>query len=114
MKTIKTHAIITGLRSKVDRSLGLTIATPELSPAEKAEMMTLQGINVDLTIKPLDKEPTETYEVKKEMGSKTQAQRIRAVIYLLWKQDGEKGDLDTYYREKTEKYISFLKEKLEE
>ena len=114
MKTIKTHAIITGLRSKVDRSLGLTIATPELSPAEKAEFMTLQGINVDLTIKPLDKEPTETYEVKKEMGSKTQGQRIRAIIYLLWKQEGEKGDLDTYYREKTEKYINFLKEKIEE
>ena len=113
MKIIKTQAIITGIRSKVDRSLGLTIATPELSNPEKAEFMELQGIKTELTIEPLD-EKVETYEVKKEMGSKTQGQRIRAIIYLLWKQDGEKGDLDTYYREKTEKYISFLKEKLEE
>ena len=113
MKIIKTQAIITGIRAKVDKSLGLTISTPELKNLEKAEFMELQGIKTELTIEPLD-EKVETYEVKKEMGSKTQGQRIRAIIYLLWKQDGEKGDLDTYYREKTEKYINFLKEKIEE
>ena len=45
MKTIQTHAIITGVRSKVDRSLGLTIATPELTTNERSLFMEYQGIN---------------------------------------------------------------------
>ena len=54
MKTIQVDAIITGIRSKVDRSLGLSVSTPELSTNEKALFMELQGINTRMTIEPLD------------------------------------------------------------
>ena len=45
MKAIKTSVIITGVRSKVDRSLGITLSTPELSTEERSEFMNLQGVN---------------------------------------------------------------------
>ena len=50
MKTIQTQAVITSIRSKVDKSLGLSIETPELSTEEKVAFMNLQGLNVSLKI----------------------------------------------------------------
>ena len=113
MKTIKTNAVITSLRSKVDRSLGLTVATPELTSEEKAEFMNLQGVNVDITVEPIDEVPAEIYKVKKKTGSKTQSQRIRAVLFILWKNEGEPDDFETYYRNKTEGYIELLKDRID-
>lgn len=113
MKTIKLNAIITGIRSKVDRSLGLTIGTPELSVEEKAEIMRLQGVNSILTIKPMDTEPEGTMEIDTDLDTKSQSQRIRSVLFLNWKQEGEPRDFRDYYRSKTEKYIDFLKDKLD-
>lgn len=46
-------------------------------------------------------------------GQKTQAQRLRGVIYRLWEQNGKKGDSEAYYRSMMEKLIEQLKEKLE-
>jgi len=43
-----------------------------------------------------------------------QGQRMRAVLYLLWKQEGEKEDFEIYYKKKTEAFITFLKGKLDE
>lgn len=34
-KSIQTQGQITGIRAKVDGSLGLSVSTPELSPEEK-------------------------------------------------------------------------------
>ena len=48
-----------------------------------------------------------------EKKPKTQGQKIRAVLYLLWEAEGQKGECDNYYIEKTDKYIDFLKRKLE-
>ena len=36
-------------------------------------------------------------------GQKTQAQRLRGVIFRLWEQNGNKGDSETYYRAMLEK-----------
>jgi len=113
MKSIKVKIIITGVRSKVDRSLGLTLSTPELSTEERAEFMNLQGINCRALFEPLDSAPAEIYEIKKEIGKKSQSQRIRAVLFLLWKNEGSKEDFEVYYRNKTEQYIDFLKGKID-
>ena len=45
-------------------------------------------------------------------GQKTQAQRVRAVLFKLWEQNGKQGDFESYYRSKTEQIIDQLKEKL--
>ena len=50
----------------------------------------------------------------KEYKPKTQGQKIRAILYLLWEAQGCKGTAEQYYQEKTEKYINFLKKRLEE
>ena len=109
MKAIKLNAIITSLRSKVDGSLGLTMSTPELTVEEKAEFMRLQGQNLNVLVEPID-EPTELLKIDKDVDKKTQAQRVRAVLFVLWKQQGSGEFRDFYYNE-TEKYINTIKDR---
>ena len=49
-----------------------------------------------------------------EENQKTSAQRLRATIFILWKQRGEPGDFEVFYREKMEKLINQIKNYLEE
>jgi len=114
MKTIKCNAIISGIRAKVDRSLGLSISTPELSNDEKVLFMEMQGINVDLTITPLDSEPSGLEKIDTDLETKTSSQRLRGVLFVYWKQLGEKEKFEDFYRTYMEKMIDFVKGKLEQ
>ncbi len=53
-------------------------------------------------------------EVDKDIHSKSQSQRIRDCLYILWQQSGKPDIFDTYYKKKTERYIEFLKNKMED
>lgn len=76
MQKIEVNMIITGLRSKVDGSLGLSMTTPELSPEEKAEFMKLQGQNLIALFTPLDEKNAPKYVVDKEIETKTPSNRL--------------------------------------
>ena len=45
---------------------------------------------------------------------KSQSQRLRAVLFVLWKQEGEEGDFKKFYKQKTEEIIQHFKNKLED
>tara|TARA_R110000803_G_scaffold108539_1_gene176847 strand:+ start:4325 stop:4690 length:366 start_codon:yes stop_codon:yes gene_type:complete len=45
---------------------------------------------------------------------KSQSQRLRNVLYILWKQDGSEGDFKKHYKQKTEAIIQHFKNKIEE
>lgn len=58
----------------------------------------------------------ESDDVPKEQAEDTQktpSKRLRAVLFLLWKQAGEKGDFELYYRNQVEKMIDVVKAKLD-
>lgn len=114
MKSIQTQAVITGIRSKVDRSLGLSMSTPELSIQEKALFMELQGLNIDIVITPNEEKSLGVEKINKEMETKTPSQRLRAVIFLLWKQnESTNGDYEIFYKSMMEKFIDHIKGKLD-
>lgn len=114
MKAITTQAVIEGIRARKDRSLGLTVSTPELSSQEKALFMDLQGVPIQLLIEPVD-ESVEQVEIERDVEEKSQSQRMRSVLFILWKQDKEgMDDFQTYYRVKMEKLIIFLKGKIKD
>lgn len=46
-------------------------------------------------------------------GSKTQAQRLRGVIYRIWEQKGKPGDSESFYRTYMERLIDREKSNLE-
>lgn len=114
MKSIQTQAVITGVRSKVDRSLGISIATPELSTNEKALFMELQGLNIDLVITPREEANVEVEKIDKDIETKRPSQRLRAVLFIYWKQSGEEGTFEDFYRLHMERLIDFIKGKLDQ
>lgn len=107
------HAVIEGVRSRKDRSLSFTTSTPELTEEQAAAFLGLHGTNVRMMIQPLEIEADALVEVKTELEAKTQAQRIRACIFVAWKQGGKKGSFEDFYQRKTEKIIDWLKTQLE-
>lgn len=48
------------------------------------------------------------------VGQKTQAQRLRGVIYRYWESKGKPGDSETFYRSQLEYLINGYKEKIDE
>lgn len=104
MKALSLYAVIDSLRSKVDKSLGLTISTPELSSEEKALFMDLQGLNVALTITPMEEPVDETVEITSEAEPKSRGAKLRAVLWVLW---------DQRFREKYPTFTDFYNQKMD-
>lgn len=109
MKSIEVNAIITGIRSKVDGSLGISMTTPELTPEEKAEFMRLQNMNLMATLVPMDTREAPKYRVDKELETRTPGNRLRNTLYVLFEYEGAKGDFDTFYKTHMEKFIDSVK-----
>jgi hypothetical protein len=61
------------------------------------------------TFDELDKIELDLYDKKK-----TQSQRLRAVLYKLYKQEGGQGEFKDYYKVKTEKIIEHFKSRIED
>lgn len=114
MKAIKTNAFITGFSTKVDGSLSGRFSTPELNSAEKTVLMDLQGLNVELTITPLDNPVNGTVEVENKIEGKKPSQRLRSVLFILWKQKHKEKypDFDVFYHMKMNQWIESLKEQI--
>jgi hypothetical protein len=112
MKAIEVNAVITGVRSKVDGSLGVSLGTPELTPEEKAEFMRLQGMNLIALFTPLDEPQVPKLVIDSDIEQKTPSQRLRNTLFVLWKQGGEKEDFEIFYKNWVEKFIDKIKEKL--
>lgn len=112
MKKIQIPINITGVRFLKDKSLSFTSTTPELSPEETTNFIEICHINLSATFTPTDFPIHDEVIVNKDLETKSQAQRIRSVLYILWKQDSEEKDFETFYRDKTEKYIEALKTRI--
>lgn len=109
-----TPAQITSISAKVDGSVRLSIVTPELTAEEKVEIMKLQNVNLDAYFVPSGEPGLDKIKVSGEVGEKTPSQRMRAVIYKLWVQDGQPDTYEIYYAHRMEKILDLLKQQIEE
>jgi len=112
MKSIEMQSTITGIRAKVDGSLGLSVSTPELSPEEKVVVMSLQNLNVKMTIEPVDVQVTEKAKIEKGMDGKSPSERLYNTIFVYYKQIKSTDDFEVFYRRHMEGIIDQYKEKL--
>lgn len=107
-----TPAIFTGFSSKADKSLAFRGCTPELTAAEQVALIAVHGLNVRLLIEPMDYELEAKVEVKGQFDKKTPSQRLRAVLFVLWKQADGTGDFEDFYRRQMEELIEQTKNRL--
>ena len=113
-------AILESFRSLKDKTYKLVFETSELTPdqltgiANSMQQFGYMAFKND----PFKKEETDAIDNLKaeyEDTGKTPAQRLRAVIYLNWKENNEGyDDPELHYRFKMEKVISHFKKSLPE
>ena len=111
MKAISCEMIMTSASTRTDGSLGLRFSTPELPPADKTAFFEIQNLNLKVLLQPLNA-VADLHEVKAEFEEKTPSQRLRATIFVYWKQQKEPGEFEMFYKRQMEKLIDFIKTKL--
>lgn len=112
MKAITCTIQITGASSRADGSLGLRLATPELKPEEKTVFFELLNQNLRMLLQPEGTGEVEIKEVKSQFDEKTPGQRLRAVLFIAWKQrpaDAPAMDFEVFYRGQMETLIESVK-----
>ena len=104
-------------RIRKDGSCSLSFDTRELNSEEIFTIMSLRNTEGWLCYAPNEDE-IEVPEERAEVDTKTPAQRIRSVLYILYQQDTERGKytglFQTYYADRMEKLIELLKAKIDE
>lgn len=89
------------------------MATPELSAAEKTVFMDWMNRDLTMLLQLNEAWAGEMKEVKGEFDRKTPSQRLRAVMFVWWKQVESARTFDDFYLEHMEKMIDHIKSKLE-
>jgi len=111
---------IEGLRTRKDKTMSLMVGLQELSPSKGGELLSLQDQVVSIYIKPVEsaissQEMKQVDSVDPEFKGKTQSQRIRSVLFVLFEHENEGfTSFDAFYKHKTEQYINEIKTKLPE
>ena len=117
---ITIPGIISGFQTLRDGTLKLTLSTNELNPEQSLAIFSLINKFVYAGFK---EEPFKNEEMRLldsmesdfEDKGKTQSQRIRAVLYILFKQNNEGyKEFREYYLHKTNKVIEHYKGMIEE
>ena len=114
-----TPALFENMSSRKDKTWKLVFGTNELTPEQIHELSTALNQFVFLAMKTnefknAEKNILDSLDTDFEDKGKTQSQRIKSVLYLLWKQNNEGfSEFEPFYKHKTEKYIEHLKNKID-
>lgn len=112
-------ATLDGHRSLKDRSLKLTFETLELNPQDLFGLIENTGSFGYLAFKrePFSEEEKKMMESLKtdyDDTGKTSSQRLRSVLFLMWKKDNEGFDSSVkHYEHHMEKLLNHFKSKLD-
>ena len=108
-------ATITNISTKADRTIKIVAETQELSPEQNAILFSLHLKCGWLLFKEnaiqIEDVPKEQ-AVKETKETKTPAQRLRAVLFIYWKQKINNGDFDSFYKGWMEMKIGEIKKQL--
>ena len=114
---ITLPAIFSSASTKVDGSVKMTFESRELGK-DAAELFAMAHKEGWLLFSPNELKEADLADIPDEKAdsmtaSKTRAQRLRATLFVFWKQRGSKGEFESFYNAHMEKLIEHIKDKLE-
>lgn len=117
MIILKTQ--LTGIQTKADRSLKITMETQELGQVDPLFKMlnlpTIVGMsaNEDLTDSEVELLKNTKYGVDDIPNTKSPSKKLREVIYLNWKENNEGfEDSESHYKSKMNQLFEHFQQKL--
>ena len=102
---------IGNVSTTADRGLSIRFRTPEVSPEAAAVLIGLNGLLATVAIVPDGARETVRGSAQKQ--GRTPSQRLRAVLYRRWEQEGRAGDAEGYYERAMEGIIEGAKRGME-
>lgn len=110
-------AIINPPRIRKDKSCAISFDTRELTSDEIFTILSLSQSEGYLAFQPNEDDIPDFPEERAEVDQKTPSERLRAVLYIWFKQETEKGQFvgtfEVFRKEKMEKIIEGVKSKLD-
>lgn len=101
-----------------DKSVKLSVETRELGTDEILMLMSMEGEEMWMALTTNQQDMPEAPEENAELGTKTDSQRLRSVLYVLYKQATDKGKFlgtfERYYGDNMNKIIEALKQKIDD
>ena len=109
---LKLPSYLTGFASKSDGSASLRFSTQELPAEAFVELQKNLNAYGYLIFNAVDMPDEDVPDDLPDDNSKKPSQRLRAVLFIYWKQQNVGGDFNAWYRAQMEKLIEHYKEKL--
>lgn len=100
-------------RDLVDGSANLTFSTEELSDEDILLLRRFRNETGWLLFSPNPIQEKDIPHEAAETDRKTQSSRIRSHLFVLWKELGEPDTFQIFYDKETERYINWLKKRLD-
>lgn len=110
---LKINLQVGSVSTMADNSVKMVCYTPELSPEAMSEVFRLKKAGecaAILQASETDTHVIEAVDLPKE--GKSQAERLRGVLYRVWESDGDKNPFPLYYDIQMDKLIEHFKSKL--
>jgi len=111
---VEAHMLMPTFRK--DRCGTLKFTTARELTKEEREFILEAGVNDEMGWVCWSGNKMQTEDLPSEPATddnKTPAKRLRDVLFVLWKQEGSRGDFELYYRERMGKLIDMIKAKLD-
>ena len=114
MDIVTIPGLVDGVTTRKDRTVKITFSTQELPPNEAAVILGLnQKLGVIAFAEKSSQISQDIMDIPVEFPEeKSPAKRLKNVLYRLWEQEGKQQDFEVYYRQKIERAIESIKEKL--
>lgn len=116
-KTFQVPAILEGVSFLKDGGVSLRFHTNELTPDEKLAIGTYyqQFGWLLFSEQEQNEEELQLEAIRKDVGGKTPAQRLRSVIYVAYQQSGQTDlSFEQYYARAMERHINYEKQNLKD
>jgi hypothetical protein len=106
-------AILEGVTPRKDGGVSLRFVTNEVSKDDKVMLMEFyQSFGWMMFAANEFQEADIPSEAAKQDAGASPSKRLKNVLFVLWKQRGENGDFDAFYRQQIERVIETVKAKL--
>jgi hypothetical protein len=114
MQKFQIEAILDGITPRKDGGVTLRFVTNEVSKDDKVTLMEFYQSFGWLMFAANEFQETDIpkSQARAEVGQ-TPSQRLRAVLFVKWKQKGGTGDFEAYYKQQVERFIDKVKETLD-
>ena len=118
MAKILFDATLEGISTRVDKTIKVTLGTQEMDSKQAMGLFEMRSkfIKVlfsDSAIEQKEVEAVNSLELKDTSKIKSNSQRLRNTLYLLWQQSGNVSKFDDYYNGSMNTIIEHFKSKLQ-